>query len=234
MPAGEHAVHQWVRPVRHDWIIPCSATLEGVVHSQLVSFHPCFFSCYQPVGGFTETLLYAYSVYTHDHICSSQTWKIQTSTSILNKRPIWSYPLSGRRLFGDLLALFFYFIRFLLRVIWFLALYRGNACNYWKHCEYSRVKGSRWIKNWTGNSPRAPCSEIWETFCLWKPESWAQKKSGILLKIGARNLRALSKSQHWPAGPQPDQSFWQWKMRVFVGTPSPSYMLFRIWLDSFA
>lgn len=152
MPAGEHAVHQWVRCVRYDWIIPCSATLEGVVHSQLVSFQPCFFSCCQPVGGFAETLLYAYSVYTHYHICSSQTWKIQTSTSILNKRP------------------------FLLRVIWFLALYRGNACNYWKHCEYSRVKGSRWIKNWTGNSPRAPYSEIWEIFCLWKPESWAQKK----------------------------------------------------------
>ena len=177
MPAGEHAVHQWVRCVRYDWIIPCSATLEGVVHSQLVSFHPCFFSCCQPVGGFAETLLYAYSVYTHYHICSSQTWKIQTSTS------------------GYLIS----------RVVpW--------ECNYWKPCDYSRVKGSRWIKNWTGNSPRAPCSEIWETFCLWKPESWAQKKSGILLKIGARNLRALSKSQHWPAGPQPDQSFWQWKM----------------------
>ena len=127
MPAGEHAVHQWVRSVRYDWIIPCSATQEGVVHSQLVSFQPCFFSCCQPVGGFTETLLYAYSVYTHDHICSSQTWKIQTSTSILNKRPIWSYPLSGRRLFGDLLALFFYFIQFLLRVIWFLALCLGNV-----------------------------------------------------------------------------------------------------------
>ena len=210
MPAGEHAVHQWVRCVRYDWIIPCSATLEGVVHSQLVSFQPCFFSCCQPVGGFTETLLYAYSVYTHDHICSSQTWKIQTSTSILNKRPIWSYPLSGRRLFGDLLALFFYFIQFLLRVIWFLALYLGNVTteNLVTIAESKEVAGLK-IGPVTRLVPRIRKSG---KFFAGGNQNPGLKRSPASRLIGAGNLRALSKSQNWPAGPQPDQSFWQWKI----------------------
>ena len=33
------------------------------------------------------------------------------------------------------------------------------------------------------------------------------KRSPASRLIGAGNLRALSKSQNWPAGPQPDQSF---------------------------
>ena len=187
MPAGEHAVHQWVRCVRYDWIIPCSATLEGVVHSQLVSFQPCFFSCCQPVGGFAETLLYAYSVYTHYHICSSQGWKIQTSTSILNKRP------------------------FLLRVIWFLALCLGNvtAENLVTIAESKEVAGLK-IGPVTRLVPRIRKSG--KFFACGNQNPGLKRRSGIPLKIGARNLRALSKSQNWPAGPQPDQSFWQWKI----------------------
>ena len=236
MPAGEHAVHQWVRSVRYDWIIPCSATQEGVVHSQLVSFQPCFFSCCQPVGGFTETLLYAYSVYTHDHICSSQTWKIQTSTSILNKRPIWSYPLSGRRLFGDLLALFFYFIQFLLRVIWFLALCLGNVTteNLVTIAESKEVaalkigpvtrlvprirKSGKFFAcgNQNPGLKRSPASRL-----RLEPESeGAFKKSELAGRTTARPVILTRGKYFFPS--------------VFVGTPSPSYMLFRIWLDSFA
>ena len=46
-------------------------------------------------------------------------------------------------------------------------------------------------------------------------------------------LRALSICQNWPAGPLPEQLFWQWNRLfpgVFAEEPSPSYTLFRIWL----
>ena len=45
------------------------------------------------------------------------------------------------------------------------------------------------------------------------------------------NLRALSKSQNRPAGPWPDQSFWQSDKlfpRVFAEKSSPSCKLFRV------
>ena len=52
-------------------------------------------------------------------------------------------------------------------------------------------------------------------------------------------LRALSKSQNWPAGPWSDKSLWQRKKHFsesFCWKQSLSYKLFRIWLiwlDSF-
>ena len=64
--------------------------------------------------------------------------KFRRAPRSLMKRPIWSYPLSSR-LFGDLLAPFFHFIRFLLRVACVASVSyrviarklepkRGNAC----------------------------------------------------------------------------------------------------------
>ena len=46
-------------------------------------------------------------------------------------------------------------------------------------------------------------------------------------------LRVHSKSQNWPAGPWPDQSFRQWNRlfpRVLAENPSPWCIVFRIWL----
>ena len=212
MPAGEHAVHQWVRFVRYDWIIPCSATLEGVVHSQLVSFHPCFFSCCQPVGGFTETLLYAYSVYTHDHICSSQTWKVQTSTSILNKRP------------------------FLLRVIWFLALCLGNvtAENLVTIAESKEVAGLK-IGPVTRLVPRIRKSGKFFACGNQNPGLKRSPASRLRLEPGIwgrfQKVRT-GRPDHSPTSHFDNEKYFF--PSVFVGTPSPSYMLFRIWLDSFA
>ena len=211
MPAGEHAVHQWVRSVRYDWIIPCSATLEGVVHSQLVSFHPCFFSCCQPVGGFTETLLYAYSVYTHDHICSSQTWKVQTSTSILNKRP------------------------FLLRVIWFLALCLGNvtAENLVTIAESKEVAGLK-IGPVTRLVPRIRKSG--KFFAGGNQNPGLKRSPASRLRLEPGIWRRFQKVRTGRPDHSPTSHFDNEKCffpSVFVGKPSPSYMLFRIWLDSF-
>ena len=52
-------------------------------------------------------------------------------------------------------------------------------------------------------------------------------------------VRALSKSQNWPAGPWPHRSFWKWNRLfpwVFDEKRFPSCILFGIWLiwlDSF-
>ena len=46
-------------------------------------------------------------------------------------------------------------------------------------------------------------------------------------------VRALSKSQNWPAGPWPDQTFWQWNRlfpRGFAEKTSPLSIIFRVWL----
>ena len=46
-------------------------------------------------------------------------------------------------------------------------------------------------------------------------------------------LTALSISQNWPAGPWPDQAFWQWNRRFprgFAEKPSPLSIMCRIWL----
>ena len=47
------------------------------------------------------------------------------------------------------------------------------------------------------------------------------------------NLRAVSICQNWPAGPLPDQSVSKWNLlflKIFAEKPSPSCILFRIWL----
>ena len=107
---GNMAVYQCIRSVRYYWIIPRSPTLEGVVQSQLVSFYSFLLSTSRRLH--LNSTLRLLRLHTRPHLFVPNL----TRTSILNKRPIWSYPLSGR-LFGDLLALFFYFIRFLLQVI---------------------------------------------------------------------------------------------------------------------
>ena len=46
------------------------------------------------------------------------------------------------------------------------------------------------------------------------------------------SIRALSKSQNWPAEPWSDPTFWQWNRlfpRGFVEKPSPLCIIFRIW-----
>ena len=58
-------------------------------------------------------------------------------------------------------------------------------------------------------------------------------------KLRSSKLRVFSKSQNWPAGLWQDRSFWKRNRlfpRVFAEKPSPSCILFRVWLiwpDSF-
>ena len=60
------------------------------------------------------------------------------------------------------------------------------------------------------------------------------KTSRISASIGSVDrLRAFSICQNWPAGPLPDQTVWKWNRlfrRVFAEKPSPSCIIFRIWL----
>ena len=71
---------------------------------------------------------------------------------------------------------------------------------------------------------------------LWQPATMLpkiRKIKRIIFNYYLFRLRALSKSQNWPARPWPNQTFWQWNMlfpRGFAEKPSPLCIIFRIWL----
>ena len=70
---------------------------------------------------------------------------------------------------------------------------------------------------------------------LWQPATMLPKIRKIkrIICNYLFRLRALSKSQNWPARPWPNQTFWQWNMlfpRGFAEKPSPLCIIVRIWL----
>ena len=76
------------------------------------------------------------------------------------------------------------------------------------------------------------------SFCL--SESWKPDRVCIIIQYRAsfsgrrivQTLRALSKSQNWPAGLWSHQTFWQWNRlfpRGFAEKPSLLCIIFRIW-----